>query len=233
MPHFYINPQNINGDNFFIDGEHFHYLINVRRFKIGDEIMIFDGLGNSYRASILEISKDKLLGKFLSSSYREGGKIINLYCAIAKGDRFEWLIEKAAELGINAVFPLITKRSIRTSFSENKIERLKKIALSACMQCGRSSVLEIAAPVDIKDAFEAASSGKFSNIVAWEGEDSLSLSALKIEKANIFIGPEGGFENEEIELAKSLNFTTVRLGENILRVETAAIVAAVLTLNCC
>jgi 16S rRNA (uracil1498-N3)-methyltransferase len=235
MAHFYLNPKNINDDDFFIDEQDFHYLVNVRRFKINDEIMLFDGLGKSFSARILEISKNKISGKIISFSYKPQGKIVNLWTAIPKGDRFEWLIEKACELGIAALFPIIAARSAQTSFSENKKSRLKKIALSACSQCGRSDMMEIADPVDVKAAFKNAADMKIANILAWESEERLSLSELfereKIEKANIFIGPEGGFENDEIDLAKSLNFITASLGENILRIETAAIAAAVLALN--
>jgi 16S rRNA (uracil1498-N3)-methyltransferase len=236
MPHFYLNPNNIDGEIFFIDGEDFHYLINVRRFKINDEIMLFDGLGKSFRGRILEISKDKLAGKIISFSYKPQGKIVNLWTAIPKGDRFEWLIEKACELGIAALFPIIAARNVQTSFSENKKRRLKKIALSACSQCGRSDIMEIADPIDLKAAFKnAADMDNFTNVLSWEGEERLSLAELfgreKIESANVFIGPEGGFENDEIDLAKSLNFITVTLGENILRVETAAIAASVLALS--
>lgn len=237
MPHFYVNPANISNGSFLLEDEQAHYVSTVRRFKAGDEIMIFDGLGNSYKAKIVSASKNSISGNILSSSYKMPAFKINLFTAIPKGDRFEWLIEKAGEIGISKIMPINTKRSAGFSFSKNKMERFAKISVAASSQCGRNDIMEITEPVDFRQACEkAAVMSGFTNIMPWESEKSeVPLSGIikgnDISGANIFIGPEGGFENEEAEFAKSLNIKTVSLGENILRVETAAIVAAVLVLN--
>lgn len=237
MPHFYVKPENIKNDSFLIENEQAHYVSTVRRFKDGDEIMIFDGLGNSYKAQIVSTSKNSISGKILSSSYKMPDFKINLLTAIPKGDRFEWLIEKAGEIGISKIVPINTKRSVNTSFSKNKMERFTKISIAASSQCGRNDIMELTEPVDFQEACKQASAmNHFINIMPWESESSeMSLSNMikgnKVPGGNIFIGPEGGFENEEVEFAKSLSIKTVSLGENILRVETAAIVSAVLVLN--
>jgi 16S rRNA (uracil1498-N3)-methyltransferase len=235
MSHFYLNPENIEGNFFTIKDEQAHYLINVRRFKVNDEIMLFDGAGNSYKALITAISKTEIKGNILSSSYQAPNFEVNLYCAIAKGERFEWLIEKAAELGIHSIVPINTTRSVRTNFSENKARRFKNLSISASSQCGRGDIMEIFPPVDFFETAKKVSQKKdFINILPWEGENSFSIKDLSLNKnlrnVNIFIGPEGGFENREIDFAKSLNFQTITLGKNILRVETAAITASILVL---
>ena len=239
MPHFYVKPENIKSSSFVMEDEAAHYVSAVRRFNINDEIMIFDGTGNSYKAKITASSKGYIEGKIISSSYNMPGFKINLFTAIPKGGRFEWLIEKAGELGISEIAPINTKRSVNASFSPNKHERYKKISIAASSQCGRNDVMKISEPADFKTACKKALAiSNFVNIIPWEsaGTESASLESVfknqeSAEGANIFIGPEGGFANEEIEFAKSLGINAITLGENILRVETAAIAAGVLVLN--
>ena len=231
MPHFYVKPENIKNNTFLIDGEQAHYVATVRRFNAGDEVMLFDGLGNSYKAQISAASKTAISGNIISSSYKMPEFKIVLYTAIPKGDRFEWLIEKAGELGATALIPIVTKRSVQTEISPNKLERFNKISLAASSQCGRNDIMSIKTPVDFKTACkEAAANKNFINILPWESAGSAeTITNLKnFQGANIFIGPEGGFEPEEIEFAKSLGFKTITLGENILRTETAAITAVIL-----
>ncbi|MDR1941888.1 MAG: 16S rRNA (uracil(1498)-N(3))-methyltransferase [Endomicrobium sp.] len=232
MPHFYVKPENINNGVFSIENEQAHYILTVRRFKKGDEIMIFDGLGNSYRGVISCADKNFIEGKILSSSYKMPSFTIKLYAAVPKGERFEWLIEKCAESGVSEIIPLKTARSVNAFFSENKAGRFEKISVSASSQCGRNDIMKISSPVDFQTACENCFKNKNAlNIIPWESEDTVSFFDLdykNVQAANIFIGPEGGFENQEVELAKSLGFITVTLGENILRTETAAVAASIL-----
>jgi len=242
MPHFYVKPENIKGNTFTINGEQAHYLANVRRFKVDDEIMIFDGAGNSYKAKITSINKNAIAGNILFSLYNKiSNPIIRLHTSMPKNSRFEWLIEKCAEIGVYEIALINTKRSINTGFSKNKLKRYEKISTAASSQCGRNDIMKINEPVDFKTACKNAATDKhFINILPWENENNsrnnIFINNILEKKArykgvNIFIGPEGGFENAEIKLAKSLDFQTVTLGNNILRVETAAIVASALILN--
>jgi len=234
MPHFYVKPENIKNNTFIIDAEQAHYVATVRRFNAGDEIMLFDGAGNSYKAKISAASKEQITGNILSSSYKMPEFKINLYTAIPKGDRFEWLIEKAGELGVTAIIPIVTKRSVQNEISLNKLERYNKISMAASSQCGRNDIMGVKMPLDFKTACtQAAADKNFINILSWESSNKTeTLNEVKnFSGANIFIGPEGGFENEEVEFAKALGFKTITLGENILRTETAGIVSAVLLLR--
>jgi 16S rRNA (uracil1498-N3)-methyltransferase len=236
MPHFYVKPEDLKEQSFSINGEQVHHILNVRRFKINDEIMIFDGLGNSYKAQIRSLGKNEIFGKILSSSFKMPSFKVDLYTAIPKGDRFEWLIEKTAEIGVHEVIPICTKRSVITKISKHQSERHEKISISASSQCGRNDIMRIHPPIAFKNACKNAVANKSSvNILSWESEDKHSVDKLfassSYSRANIFVGPEGGFENEEVEFAKALGIYTVTLGENVLRTETAAVVLSTLVLS--
>jgi 16S rRNA (uracil1498-N3)-methyltransferase len=236
MPHFYVDPDKIKENFFSISGEQAHYVLNVLRFKNNDEIMIFDGLGNSYKAQITSVNKNEVSGKIISSSYKIPDFKVNLYTAIPKGTRFEWLIEKCSEIGVFTITPINTKRSVNTGFSKNKSERYEKISIASSSQCVRNDIMKINNPLDFKIACKSAAANKnLTSILPWKSESqSLSegtFASPSCDGANIFIGPEGGFENEEVNFAKSLGIRTISLGKNILRVETAAIVASVLVLT--
>ena len=233
MPHFYVNPKDIKDKSFVIENEQFHYLSTVRRFSAGDEINIFDGLGNSYKARIDSIDRASMKGTILSSKTFVLPKVnISLYTAIPKGERFDWLIEKAGEIGISKIVPVIYLRSVVKELSENKIERYKKISISASSQSWRADIMPVDKPVKFNEAAEKVSREKDTlNVLPWESEENKNILGLlnenkDIKNINIFIGPEGGFDKTEIDVALKNNFKTVTLGKNILRVETAAIVAA-------
>ena len=233
MPHFYVNPKDIKDKNFIIENEQFHYLSNVRRFCAGDEINIFDGLGNSYKARIDNVDKKSMKGTILScKTLVLPGKKISLYTAIPKGERFDWLIEKASEIGISKIVPVIYSRSVVKELSENKIERYKKISVSASSQSWRADIMPIEKPVKFTEAVEKISDQRNTlNVLPWESEGEKNILSLlnenkEIKDINIFIGPEGGFDKFEIDIALEKGFKTVTLGKNILRVETAGIVAA-------
>ena len=233
MPHFYVDPKNIKNKIFTIENEQFHYLSNVRRFSVGDEINIFDGLGNSYKARIDNIDKKSMKGTITSSkTFVLPNKKISLYTAIPKGERFDWLIEKASEIGISKIVPVIYIRSVVKELSENKIERYKKISIAASSQSWRADIMSLEQPIKFNETVEKISAQKDTlNILPWESEEDKNILSLlnenkEIKNINIFIGPEGGFDKTEIDIALKNGFKTVTLGKNILRVETAAIVAS-------
>ena len=233
MPHFYVNPKDIKDKIFVIENEQFHYLSTVRRFSTGDEINIFDGLGNSYKARIDSIDRASMKGTILSSKTFVLPKTnISLYTAIPKGERFDWLIEKAGEIGVSKIVPVIYLRSVVKELSENKIERYKKISISASSQSWRADIMPIDKPVKFNEVAEKVSKEKDTlNVLPWESEENKNILSLlsenkDVKNINVFIGPEGGFNKTEIDVAVKNNFKTVTLGKNILRVETAAIVAA-------
>ena len=233
MPHFYVNPKDIKDESFIIENEQFHYLATVRRFSVGEEINIFDGLGNSYKARIDVIDRKSMRGKILSSkTFVLPKKNISIYTAIPKGERFDWLIEKAGEIGVTKIVPVIYTRSVVKELSDAKYERYKKISIAASSQSWRADIMPILNPVKFNEVAEKISSQTNTlNILPWESEEKKNIFELlkeneEINNINIFIGPEGGFDKTEIDIALQSGFSTVTLGKNILRVETAAIVAS-------
>ncbi|MHB9155098.1 MAG: RsmE family RNA methyltransferase, partial [Endomicrobiales bacterium] len=236
MPHFYVAPENIKGGAFVIEGTEAHHLGAVRRCQPGDVIEIFDGTGKTYRGRIDHVEKDLLRGTILHEEEPVKSRIdVRLYQAMPKGERFDWLLEKAAELGVHSVVPLVTARSVIREVSPSKRERWNRLALAACKQCGRSGLMSVEPPVPFAEAVENLPQDAF-NIIPWESEETKTVAAAYREKektvcANVFIGPEGGFTPQEITLAEKRGIVPVTLGKRILRVETAALLSVILVMN--
>lgn len=235
MPHFFIPPENISANRFHISGKEVHYLLNVRRVKPGDTLELFDGTGKTYTARIDSADKNEISGVIINEALQVQGKIkIHLYQSVPKGERFDWLIEKCAELGINAVTPLVTARSIQKTFTEPKLQRWQRLSLASSQQSRRPDIMKVASPVNFLDAISAISREDI-NIIPWEGEDKTSIpqACSKLQSSssvNIFIGPEGGFTMDEIEEAQKHGIIPVTMGNKILRAETAGILASAIAL---
>jgi 16S rRNA (uracil1498-N3)-methyltransferase len=202
------------------------------RVKTGDELHLFDGKGNSYHCKIENIAKDKISGQVISKEQSYKAKVVlNVYQAVPKGERMDWLVEKLSELGIASLYPVITDRSGIKEISESKISRWERLSLSASKQCGRPDIMKIEKPLSFSDAAGKVLKDALS-IIPWEGsETKFEFDIKNIKEANIFIGPEGGFTVQEIELAQKKSIIPVSLGKRILRVETASILASILLLN--
>jgi 16S rRNA (uracil1498-N3)-methyltransferase len=236
MPHYYISPENIIGGHFKLAGQEAHHLLDVKRCKPGDIVELFDGTGKNYSARVDSASDGEITGVILDEM--QGHKpvvAINLYTAVPKGERLDWLIEKAAELGVASVIPVVAARSLAKELSQNKLDRWKRLSMAASKQCGRSDVMEISGSVPLAEAFKNLSKSSLS-IIPWETQDSGSINGLspqikKFKTINIFIGPEGGFTQHEIDSAKLSGVVPVTLGPRILRVETAGLLAAVLAMS--
>lgn len=237
MPHFFVPPENITDNRFVIRGEEARHLITVRRCAAGDEIDIFDGTGRSYRGRVEFVSKDDIAGSILAEA--EGVKSaaeINLFQSVPKGERFDWLIEKAAELGVASITPLVSERSVVRDFSAAKAARWERLALAACKQCGRSTLLKMNEPAALGNIKDRLAPGTLT-IIPWESEEEKTVGEYfggdeRPRTVNIIIGPEGGFSAHEIGIAKAAGALPVTLGPRILRVETAALVAVVLVMQC-
>jgi 16S rRNA (uracil1498-N3)-methyltransferase len=235
MPHFFIPPENIHGARFVLSGTEAHHLVDVRRSKLGDVVHLFDGTGNTYVGKIEQMGREEISGAILEQGQSPVAAVeVHLFQAVPKGDRFDWLVEKSAELGVHSVSPLITARSVVKDISEGKLERWKRLSLAACKQCGRSAILNLGSSVLFPEALAMVKDTAVS-IIPWEGEETHTLEELllpaKARRVNIFIGPEGGFTIDEIGLAIKHGVSPVTLGPRILRAETAGLLASVLALN--
>jgi 16S rRNA (uracil1498-N3)-methyltransferase len=234
MPHYFVEPSQITGDHFTLTGDEAHHLLRVLRVKRGDQIDLFDGTGRQFRVVIDRLGEHTIEGSVLSHKTASAAAAkVHLVCSVPKGDRFDWLVEKCCEIGVAAITPLITARSSTSDISEAKLERWRRLSLAASKQCGRPALMPIRPCLPFADAIKTLTPETIA-LLPWEGEEAASIEKYPIHSGSevtLFIGPEGGFTLQEIELARSSKILPVTLGRSILRVETAALVASVLALG--
>ena len=204
---------------------------NVLRLKTGDELILCDGKMNEAVAKILLLAKDKAELEILEiiKNKNESENHVNLYCSILKKENFELAVQKAVEVGVKEIIPIITARTVKLGLNH---ERLNKIIKEAAEQSGRGVLPKLDEAIIFDEALKLAKENDL-NLFFQVGYPPLGHSMSKFKKVGVFIGPEGGWEEEEIEKAQSNGFTIVGLGKTVLRAETAAIVASYLAINLC
>lgn len=226
-PRFYY-PNKLSLDNIFkLPDNLTHYAMRVLRLNDGVDIILFDNTGGQYTAK-LEIQGKNFFAlpyKF-ENIERELKQPINLFQGIASGDKMDWIIEKAVELGVQNFYPLNTQRSILKLSAARLDKRLSHwhaVAQSASEQCGRNRLMTVHRPTSL--AASMANLSKFSLFCHPEGELDLNQQLQSVTSAlDIIIGPEGGWSDHELEIAAQHKLTPVRFGQRILRTETAGIV---------
>ena len=231
-------PKDLSVNKVEILGEEAHHIANVLRLKEGTVVGLFDGFGYKTLGIILDVANDRVLVEITNDKVENIEPPINvtLYQALPKKDKFELVIQKATELGVTNIVPIVTKRTIvniEGEKSKKKVERWSKIAQEACKQSGRAYVPQISEPVSFKTMLCEIKAEL--NLMPYEAETEKSLKqVLKSytvsmpKNINILIGPEGGWDKEEVEMAVNRGIIPVTLGPRILRTETASL--AVLTL---
>lgn len=228
MHRFYLSPTCFRGD-YVVSGnlELINQLAKVLRARHGDKFQIFNNSEFEYVGQLVELGKKEV--KFLiidqRSGRREPARQITLYQAILKSDKFDWLIQKAVELGVQRIVPVISCHSIVKDISASKRKRYEEIIKEATEQCGGVRLPELAPVMDFASAIESAGKQSGAKIIAWEKETEYNLADAATAEVQLFIGPEGGYSTEEIEEAKNKQIIPVTLGNRILRAETAAIAA--------
>jgi len=205
------------------------HLRDVLRLKSGDEVYVFDGRGREFRCSVSNTKRDSAelqIDAEVDPAKPESQLQLNLCVALLKGEKFDLVVQKATELGVTTVTPLITRYAdihLRDqSDATKRVARWQRIALEAAKQSGRAFVPEISLPV----AFETALEGVGVMFSERGGEPFENLTGARAMTA--LVGSEGGWADEEIEAARARNFHVVTLGGRILRAETAAIAVTVL-----
>ena len=224
MQRFFIPKEDFSGDYIVSrDKGLIGQLKKVLRAKEGDKFWLFEGSGLEYLGQLIELSANQ--AKFLIIDRRQGiaeaNSQIVLYQSLIKADKFEWVLQKATELGVAAVVPVVSARSIVRQVTPAKMKRYQEILKEATEQCGGAVIPELSLPVSFIDAVKHSAKQPGVKMIAWEKEGEADL--IKAKDSCIFIGPEGGFTEEEISLAKDSGITPVSLGKRILRAETAAI----------
>ena len=233
MPRFFINSDDIFDDNINIKGDDYNHIKKVLRLKCGETITLSDGTGNEYVAKI-ENFGDGFVHTKIVESYKnttEPPIRVTLYQGLPKSDKMDFIIQKSVELGISKIVPVLTERTVVKIDSEKdarkKCERWNRISQEAAKQSNRGIIPKIELPINFKTAIKQVDKESLS-LIPYEKESRNSLKQILKSKENIkdisvFIGPEGGFSEQEIEEAVSLGINSVTLGPRILRTETAGI----------
>lgn len=204
-----------------VSGDEFHHSIRVVRVRVGEDVEVFDRAGNAAKGVVASIEKERAMitaGEALPS--RESPLQVHLAMAIIQLEKFELVLQKATELGVRTIIPLVTDRiDVRAERYSGKMERWNKIVFEAVKQCGRAVVPEIEPPATLVAVLARSGTKVLFDADAERGpmED--------VSEVTILIGPEGGWTEEEIESARAAGAVLQRLGPRRLRAETAAIAA--------
>ena len=236
MYQFFVSPSQINTEEkrVVITGPDVNHIKNVLRMKPGEEVKISNGRdGREYSCAILEISDTAVILelRFIKEEGTELPVTVTLYQGLPKADKMELIIQKCVELGITRIVPVAMKRSIvklDEKKSDSKTARWQSIAEAAAKQSKRGIITEICPVMGFDEAVRAAYRSDIK-LLPYELADNKAmdetrkiLENLKVgQDISVFIGPEGGFDDSEIEKAKEAGFTTITLGKRILRTETA------------
>lgn len=229
MPRFYIEERLSVGVRTEVKGVEAKHIKDVLRLRAGDHIALFDGGGMEFEGMVTGIGRDVVSVDVFEA--REGGTEspleIVLGQGIPKSDKMDLVVQKGTELGMSKVVPLLTERVVPRSFSPNKVDRWRRIAIEACKQSGRVKVPIISEPMSIAEFVTDATPSSLK-LIPWEGEKTTSLKtalsdALNAKKVMLIVGPEGGLSESEVELARRGGFVPVSLGKRILRTETVSI----------
>ncbi len=237
MAKFFVSNNLIKDDKVFIDGENANHIINALRCKIGEEIEISSGDGFDYSCKIEKIEKNIVIAKIIDcfGNDSEPNTKITLYQGLPKSEKMELIIQKCVELGVDEIVPINTDRSIvkLSGKEEKKIARWNKISESAAKQSRRGKIPKVLSILDFSKAIDKIKQNDL-NIIPYEKEEKNTIKNIikdfKGKKIGIFIGPEGGFSEKEINLAMQNNIIPITLGKRILRTETAGFITTAILL---
>ena len=207
-----------------------HHLINVMRAKLGDQVVLFDRQGNEYQTQIVDQAKKRLTLKRIAVARpeRKLATEITIAAALPKGDRQKFLIEKLVELGVARLIPLTTPRSV-AQVNTKVLSRISKQIIEATKQCRRSYLMEVSAAKTIAEVLDEFDAEKQQCFIAhpYDAKPMERVPNQDESKDYVWlIGPEGGFTNEEVAQVIAAGWQAISFGGIILRVETAAMVAA-------
>ncbi len=217
-----------------------HHMTKVLRLKEGTKVGLFDGKGSKAEGIIRQINANKVVIELCNKrvSNTEPSVEVTLYQSLPKKDKFELIIQKATELGVTSIVPIITKRTIVNIEGEKakkRLERWEKIAQEACKQSKRGLIPSICEPQSFSDIIDTINDKLI--LFPYEGENYKGIKQVLQEKRSqevfkigIFIGPEGGWEKDEVAMAESKGAIPVSLGPRILRTETASIATLTIVL---
>jgi 16S rRNA (uracil1498-N3)-methyltransferase len=240
MNRFFVSKNCFHHDNVvLVDKEQTHQIRDVLRLSEGEHIIILDNEGLEYDVALTKVRRQEVVGQIMAKRPASGEPTIQitLFQSLLGRDKFELVLQKCTEVGVSAFVPVVTERSLvrDTAIKPEKFARWQKIITEAAEQSHRGRIPEMSQPI----TFEQASihiTDFDCRLIAWEKQSESLTEALQLRDKNVpgtialLIGPEGGFTQQEVELAKKSGAIPITLGPRILRTETAAIVASALIL---
>jgi 16S rRNA (uracil1498-N3)-methyltransferase len=207
-----------------------NHVARVLRMRVGETLAVFDGNGNEFHAELARIDGNQVIvriGEHIAGT-RESPLTITLVQGISRSERMDWALQKATELGVNVIAPVLTSRSVvrlDDKQSTKKQEHWQNIVIGACEQSGRSHVPQVLAPVTLRQYLQEHQKDGMRLVLSPTGHSGLAGLTSMSKRVELLIGPEGGLDDEEIERAQTVGFIPVRLGPRVLRTETAAVTA--------
>ena len=231
MVRFYVPEPHIEEGVLRVEGTEVRHIRKVLRLKAGDPVTIFDGSAKEYEGSIVELGPSFVLIQIqnASSPHRDSQLEITLAQSLLKGEKMDYLIQKATELGIKEIVPFFSSRSVPLLEKSKRLERhhrWEKITIEASKQCGRGTLPVVKPLQDYSEMLRVAPTDSL-RFILWEKEGVALKQILKrsAEKKKIFfiVGPEGGLSEAEVEESMTMGFTPVTLGKRIVRAETASL----------
>jgi 16S rRNA (uracil1498-N3)-methyltransferase len=234
MPRFYVAHPHIEMGMVRVEGSEVRHIRRVLRLRPGDAITLFDGKGTEYRGTIHEFDRSSVIIRIQDTSpaERESPLEITLAQSLLKGEKMDYLIQKATELGVKRIVPFFSSRSIPLldrSKRQKRNLRWEKVAAQASKQCGRGVFPDIAPLRDYADIFQTIGPGSL-RLILWETEGTRLKEVLNRSKGTnrvfFIVGPEGGFSSDEVEQAKTREVIPIHFGKRILRAETASLYLA-------
>ena len=233
MHHFFVTPQQISGDKIRIEGGDVNHMKNVLRMKLHEKAEISDGESRTYLCEVEAYEEDVAVLHILEEmeADTEPASKLYLFQGLPKSDKMELIVQKAVELGVYQVIPVAMKRSVvrlDDKKAAKKADRWTSIAESAAKQAGRSRIPEVTMPLSYNEALKMAEELDVT-LLPYELAGGMEVTREVIrqiksgQSVGIFIGPEGGFEPEEVDAAVSMGAKVITLGRRILRTETAGL----------
>lgn len=238
MHRFFIAPDQLSGARVRFADDQAHQMRRVLRLRPGDRVMALDGRGKVYEVVLEEVTNARVIGHATATAEATGEPAarLTLYQSLLRREKFEWVLQKGTELGVAAFVPVITRRSLvrdAEDVTPEKLSRWQRIIREAAEQSGRGLLPELRPTLSFSDATQAARAADRA-LIAYEGDAPHTIrDALQSAPRSValFIGPEGGYEPEEVDEAVAAGAVAVTLGRRILRTETAAVVGAALILH--
>ncbi len=227
----FVSGQLINGSELVLEGDRARYLGRALRLAVGDDISVFNGQGGEWSAGIDAMTKSTVTLSIgaQAESGTESALKIHLVQGISRGERMDFVVQKATELGVKRITPVLTEYGVvklDAARAEKRRDHWQNIAVSACEQSGRTRLPLIDTPMALKDWFGDKPTEVDAELILAPGAPtSLASIAAPETKVCVLIGPEGGFSHTEYEDADVAGFRAVSLGPRVLRTETAAIAA--------